>query len=192
MHSLIVNDHTLATNVTRIGVLGSQHLSIAVLVAVHVAFISCQIVQVSAVVRFRAAIVRILVHRGTTERLVMFQYAGTLRFIADLFSENMIEVSDRISKKWKKKKRNVSILRITYDLRFKMKIVSRHFKFSFIEKKNIYIYKRNESSLCSIKSLIIISFQKYNDNNYNFLCYLKKKKILIWINIHRSRKISYI
>lgn len=110
MHSRIVNDHTLATNVTRIGVLGSQHLSIAVFVAVHVAFISCQIVQVSAVVRFRAAIVRILVHRSTTERLVMSQYAGTFRFIADLFSENMIEVSDRISnrksgRKKKKKKR---------------------------------------------------------------------------------------
>lgn len=101
MHSLIVEEYTLAANVTRIRVLGSQRLSIAILVAVHVAFISWQIVQVSAVVRFRAAIVRILVHRSTTEPLVIFQYAGTLRFIADLFSENIIKDSESTVEFWK-------------------------------------------------------------------------------------------
>ena len=80
---------TYTTYVARIGVLAPQHLPNAVFVAVSVTFILWQIVQVTAIVGFRATIVGFRVDGSTTEALIDSQWTATLSFIADLSSGSM-------------------------------------------------------------------------------------------------------
>lgn len=73
--------------VARIAVLGSQHLPDTVFMAIHIAFIPWQIVQVTTIVCFRATVVGIRVDRSTANPLVIShdQFTGTIYFIAVLF-----------------------------------------------------------------------------------------------------------
>lgn len=80
---------TRAIQVATITVLGLQHLPDIVFVTIHVAFIRWQIVQVTALVCFRATVIRIRVDGSTTEPLVVSQWSGTLCFIAVLFRNQL-------------------------------------------------------------------------------------------------------